>query len=157
MKKKVLLFGLFFLGCLWATAQHKIEIAPRSPQKIDTRLRDKISNEFLLNLPITLSITDKNVLILMIGNDVPQDNGLSVWLFSKDMDLDELLKKDRNVNAAKAFKNQNKILNKVLPYHEKMKLYRAFEDGYEVVKQNAKPLLFEISNFLFKESLIFSL
>jgi hypothetical protein len=78
-------------------------------------------------------------------------------MFSKEMHFSDLIKINRNVNATRTFRNQNMILNTVLLYHRKMTLYRTFDDGYEIVKKNAKPLLIEVLNPAPDEVLQFSL
>jgi len=158
MMKKIILFALLFGGGFCVSAQLKVDIAPNKPQKIEVRLCDyfKTQDNYLMNLPITFSITDKKILIIMVGNDVTLDYERSVWLFAKDTDLAELMKKNRNVNASKAFKNQNRILNKFLS-RGKMTYFRPLEDGYEVVKKNAKPVFFDISNLPPNAPITFSL
>jgi len=147
MMKKFILIVLLIWSCSEAAAQYSIEIAPHKPKKIEARLIDgsKTTDNYLMNLPLTFSLTDKNVLIIMMGDDASLNYERSVWLFSKDIGFAELQKKDRNVGASKSFKNQNKTLNRFLPYHEKIRLFRPFEDGYEVIKKNVKPILLEIT------------
>jgi len=148
MMKKFILIVLLIWSYTEVAAQYSIEIAPHKPKKIDARLIDgsKTTDNYLMNLPLTFSITDKNVLIIMMGDDASLNYERSVWLFSKEIGLAELQKKDRNVGASKPFKNQNKTLNRFLSYHDKIRLFRPFEDGYEVVKKNAKPVFLEITN-----------
>ena len=156
MKKRIAIIGLLLGSCLWATAQHKVEITPHKPQGIEVRLCD-MENNFLLNLSLWFSITDKNILVVMIGNDAPMEYGCSVWLFSEEMRLVDLFQKDNNVRATKTFRKQNTVLNRFLLPHEKMTLQRSFDDGYEIIKKNTKPVFFEIINSSFKEALLFSL
>ena len=148
MIKKTILLALLCWSGLAVSAQYSIEIAPHKPARIDARLSDgdKARDNYLLNLPLTFSITDKNVLVVMMGDDASLNYERSVWLFSKDMAFADLQKKDRNVGAAKPFVKQNRTLNRFLSYHDKIRLFRPFEDGYEVVKKNAKPLFLEIMN-----------
>jgi hypothetical protein len=92
----------------------------------------------------------------MVGDDSTLGYERSVWFFSKDTDVAELMKRNRNVNVSKSFKNQNRVLSKIVSTG-KMRLYRNLEDGYEMVKKNAKPLFLEINNLSSNESLSFSL
>jgi hypothetical protein len=158
MMKKIILFAPLFWCCLWVSAQLKIEISPTKPQKVEVRLCDyfKATDNYLMNLPLTFSITDKKILIIMVGNDFTLDYERSVWLFAKDTDLAELMKKNHNVNASKTFKNQNRVLYKFLS-RGKMTYFRSFEDGYEVVKKNAKPVFFDISSLPPNVPITFSL
>jgi len=160
MTKKCALLVLLLWSCLWVHAQYNIELEPHKPKKIDARLCDnsKTKDNYLMSLPLTFSISDKNVLIIMIGDDTSLSYERSVWLFSKETDFAELQKKNRNVNASKSFKNQNKRLNRFLSFHEKLRLFRSFEDGYEIVKKNAKPVFLEILNpSTSSETLLFAL
>ena len=156
MKRKIILIGLLLGSCILMTAQKKIELQPHKPQSVEVRLYDYNKGDFLLTLPLTFSITDDNILFVMMGNDASLADERSVWLFSKEIDLAELMKKNRNVSAAKTFKKQNKTLKRTLPYHDKIILHRTFEDGYEIIKKNAKPVFFEILASP-KETLNFSL
>jgi hypothetical protein len=159
MKKGFLLIGLLLWSSLWLTAQKKIELQPHKPQSIEVRLCDyhKTEGDFLLNLPLTFSINNKNILIIMVGNDTVLDYEHSVWCFSEEMDFVELMKNNRNVSAAKLFKKQNAVLSTVLMPYSKMTLHRTFDDGYEIVKKNVKPFFFEIHNLSSGEPLKFSL
>jgi len=159
MIKNFLLAGLLFCCYLCGNAQYTVEVSSHKPQKVEVSLRDyaKSTDNYLMNLPLTFNITDKNILMIMIGDDTSLDYDRKVWIFSKDMELTELMKKDKNVNASKLFKNQNKVLNKFLSYHEKIRLFRPFEDGYEIIKKNAKPIFLEILNPSANQTLIFSM
>jgi len=158
MKKKIILIGVLLGCCFWTTAQNKIELRQHEPYSMKVRLYDdsKTQNDFLLSLPLTFNLAEKNILIMMVGDDTPLSNGRSVWFFSDEMDFTELVKKDKNVGATKAFKNQNKVLNEVL-YHKKMMLHRPFDDDYEIVKKNVKPVFFEILDPAPDKPLTFSL
>jgi hypothetical protein len=157
--RKIILVILLLCNCLWLSAQKKIELQPHKPYSMEVRLYDnaKTDDNFLMSLPITLNITDKNILMIMLGNDNVLDGEYSVWLFSEETELAELMKKNRNVSATKSFKNKNTTLNKVLPFHKKLILYRPFDDGYETVKKNTKPLFLELLNPVPNESLKFYL
>ena len=160
MKRGILLIGLLLWGSLWLTAQKKIELQAHKSQRVEVRLGDynKTENDFLLNLPLTFSIINKNILVIMVGNDTVLDYEHSVWFFSEEMDfVDELMKGNRNVSAEKLFKKQNTVLSTVLMPYSKMTLYRTFDDGYEIVKKNAKPIFLQIPNLSSGETLKFSL
>ena len=159
MKKRVLISGLLLCCTLWATAQVKIVLERHKPYATELSLRDadKTEDNFLLKLPVTFNITTKNVLMIMVGGDLPLDYQQTVWMFSKELSYSDLITIDKNVSATKNFKKQNPVLKKVLPNHAKMALYRTFDNGYEIVQKNAKPLLIEIQNPLPGEVLQFSL
>ena len=134
-----------FSSCAWMTAQNKIVLHSPKQQHTETHLYDEDDN-FLLTLPLTFSITDKNVLIMMVGNDIRLPGEQAVWMFSEDIHLADLLKNDHNVSVTKSFKNRNTELHTVLLPHNRITLHRSFDDGYEIVKENAKPVFFDIND-----------
>ena len=135
-----------FSSCTWMVAQNKIVLHSPKLQLTEANLYDDDDN-FLLTLPLTFSITDKNILIMMVGNDVRPAGGQTVWMFSKETYIADLEKNDRNVSVTKSFKNRNTILYPVLMPHRKITIHREFDDDYEIVKKNAKPIFFNINNF----------
>jgi len=128
----------------WATAQQKISL--RAPKQFRTQvyLYDD-NNNFLLTLPLTFSLTDKNILVMMMGNDTALLRNQSVWVFHSEMAFADLMKNDNNISASKSFLKKNTELNALLLPHRKVSLFRTMDDGYEVVKKIAKPILFEIN------------
>ena len=93
MKKEIILIGLLFWNALWLTAQKKVELQPNKSQSMEVRLCDYRSEDiFLLNLPLTFSIINKNILVVMVGNDALLDYERSVWGFSEEMNLADLMK-----------------------------------------------------------------
>ena len=159
MKRGILLIGLLLGGALWLTAQTKIELPFHQTKYVEIRLSDnsKTTNDFLLNLPLAFKLTEKNLLLVMVGNDTLLNYGHSVWFFSEEMNFAQLMKKNHNVGAVKPFKKQNTVLKTICSSVEKMTLFRSFDDGYEIVKKNMKPVLFEILNPSSKEPIRFSL
>jgi hypothetical protein len=132
-------------GCyLWANAQQKISLRAPKQFRTQTYLYDD-NNDFLLTLPLTFNLTDKNILVMMMGNDTALARNQSVWIFSKEISFTDLMESNHNISASKAFLKKNTELNPVLLPHRKVSLFRAMDDGYEMVKKNAKPLLLEIS------------
>lgn len=142
--------------CACVSAQQKIEL--RTPNQLHTKaaLYDE-DNNFLLNLPLTFSITDNNILIMMTGNDIRLSDEQTVWMFSEEMHLANLVKNNRNVSATKSFQQQHSELKTVLRPNRQIKLRRTFDDGYEIIKKNALPVFFEINNSLSDSLLTFYL
>ena len=56
------------------------------------------------------------------------------------------MKSNHNVNASKLFKKRNVEFYTVLVSHKKITLYRNFDNGYEIVVKNAKPVFFTIQD-----------
>jgi len=144
MKKFIILIGILLLCCLQLSAQKKIVLKTPKMQYVETHLYDEEGN-FLLTLPLTFSLSN-NILSMMTGHDTELGNNQAVWLFSEPVSLDNLMKKDSNVGATKSFKKNQSEFSVVLLPNRKISLYRAFDDGYEVIKKNAKPVFFEISS-----------
>jgi len=157
MKKELLLFVILCCSFMWAAAQLEVELYPNTPVHTKTRLLDcsKEKDDFLLTLPLTFSITDKNVLVIMVGNDGVLDYGYSVWFFSKEIVFSDLLIIDKNVSPP--WSSAWEKFNKLLPSHKKITLYRDFDNGYEIVTINAKPIFLELLNPIPGEPLLFSL
>jgi hypothetical protein len=145
MKRTIILIGILMGYCWGGIAQNAIVI--KSPKHLhsETHLYDE-NNNFLLSLPLTFNLTDKNILVIMVGNDTILNYNQTVWFFSKEICLADLKKKNSTVSATKTFLNQNNELNTVLLPHRKISLFRTFDDNYEVIKRNAKPLLLEIND-----------
>jgi len=145
MKNLVGIIITLFLSCVWLTAQTKVVLHSPKQQHIETHLYDEDDN-FLLTLPLTFSITDKNILVMMVGNDVKLSGGQTVWMFSEETYLSDLTKSNRNVSATKSFKNRNTKMNTVLIPHRRITLHRAFDDGCEIIKNNAKPVFINLND-----------
>ena len=135
---------MLLLFAMQLPAQKKIVLQSPKMQYTEVHLYDD-ENSFLLTLPLTFSMSNKNILMMMVGHDTELGGNQAVWLFSEIFSLDNMLKKDNNVSATKSFKSKNPELNPVLLPTRKVSLFRVFDDGYEIIKKNAKPVFFEIS------------
>ena len=145
MVKRFIVAGALLCCCIWVTAQQRIELHSPKQQHTQAYLYDD-KNNFLLTLPLTFNITDRNILIMMAGNDVRLADDYTVWMFSEEMKLADLMNNNRNVNAKQSFQRQNKDFKTVLAPHRQISLFREFDDGYETIKKNALPAFFEIKN-----------
>jgi hypothetical protein len=132
------------LGCHWASAQKKIVLNAPKMQHVEINLYDE-SDRFLLTLPATFNITNKNTLTIMVGGDIELKKNQAVFIFSEDVSIKQLLKMNKNISAKGPFTKKNPVLNSVLFSNRKMSLNRDFDDGYEIVKKNAKPVILEIN------------
>jgi hypothetical protein len=126
------------------SAQKKIVLNSPKMQFTETHLYDE-EGQFLLTLPLTFSLSNKNVLSMMIGQDTELGWEQSVWFFSEKFSTKVFLKNNTQVEAEKAFVKNNPELNPLLLLNRRVSLYRLFDDGYEIVKKNAKPVFFEIT------------
>lgn len=144
MGNRIAVIGLLCFCCIWTSAQRTIELhLPK--QHVDVRLYDE-NDDFLLTLPLTFSMTDKNILIMMAGNDSRLADEQSIWMFSSEIDLADLIKTNHNVGTTQSFKKENMTLNKVLRSNPQINIHRKFDDGYEIIKKNSKPVFFKIDN-----------
>ena len=159
MKKTLILLVILTVCSFFAYSQRKIELQPHKPVSMQVRLLDeaKADDNFVMNLPLTLTLVDNNVLFVMVGNDTALSYGQTVWMFSQEMSLTELLKNDLNVKVPKTFEKQYPTLNPVLVKQRNMRMFRNFDDGYDVVKKNAKPIFLEIVTLPSNNQMRFSL
>lgn len=144
MKKLSILVGILLLFGGHSLAQKKIVLNSPKMQHIETHLYDE-DGQFLLTLPLTFSLSNKTILSMMVGDDMELGKDQSVWFFSDTFSLEELMKVNYNVSTSKLFKKKNPELNAILLANRKISLFRKFDDGYEIVKKNAKPVFFEIN------------
>jgi hypothetical protein len=144
-KKIFFLISILVLCSFWAVAQKKIVLTSPKMQYVETHLYDE-ENNYLLTLPLTFNQTNKNILSVMVGGDGVLLKNQTVCFFSEELSLNSLMKKDNNISATKTFIKSNPELSPILLPNRKVTLYRAFDDGYETVKKNAKPVFFEINN-----------
>jgi len=145
MKKGIAIAVILFSSSVWMAAQNKLVLHSPKQQHTEAHLYDE-DDDFLLTLPLTFSITEKNILIMMVGNDTRLSEEQTVWMFSKETSGSDLEKTDRNVSVTKSFKNQNAKFHTVLMPQRRISLHRAFDDGYEIIKKNAKPVFFSVNN-----------
>ena len=145
MKKGFAVVVITSFCCLWAAAQQKIELRSPKQQHTKMHLYDE-ANNFLLTLPLTFSMTDKDVLIMMVGNDIRLADKQSVWIFSEEMYLTDLEKNNRNVSVMKSFQNQNTEFKPVLLPHRQITIHREFDDGYQIIKKSAQSVFFRIND-----------
>jgi len=142
--------------CTWMASQqsvaaqqsimsYKIGLSSYEQQPLQVNLNDE-TNNFLLTLPLNFSMVDANTLAMMVGNDANLPAGQSVWLFSEEIALNTLMRMNRNVNAGNTFKGRNAMFEKMLVASKGVKLYRPFDDGYEMIKKNVKPVFFTVVN-----------
>ncbi|MCL2167639.1 MAG: hypothetical protein FWH59_00765 [Lentimicrobiaceae bacterium] len=144
MKKNIIILIILLWSCYDISAQKKIVLQSPKMQYVETQLYDE-ENNYILTLPLTFNMANKNILTVMVGGEGILSNNQSVCFFSNEMTVTDVMKKDKNMKATKTFIKKNSELNVILLPHRKVKLYRSFDDGYEIVKKNAKPVFFEIN------------
>ena len=116
-------------------------------KEIGLKLYSNVDGKYLLDLSVTFQLTGANNLIMMLGNGKPLQNDHNIWLFSPAILLKNFLEKNKNVVAGKEFKNSNAQLNKFYAGNgfEYMSKYN-FDDGYETIKRNPKPVFFQVTD-----------
>jgi len=141
-KRIIFLLSILLLSGFWTAAQKKIVLNTPKMQYVETQLYDD-DNNYVLTLPLTFNL-NKNILAIMVGGEGVLLNNQSVCFFSEELPINKFLKNAQNISATKTFIKNNPELNSILLPNRKASLYRKFDDGYEIVKKNAKPLFLEI-------------
>lgn len=146
--KKLILTGFILLGTLSLWAQkYEVELQIGTQKKEMLELVNDTDGTKLLELPVTFQLINKDNLIILFGDGEELHNELSVWLFSPTMLLKDFLEKNKHVAAHKKFKKSNAELNRF--YDSKGCKYISkynFDDGYEIIKKNPKPVFFQVTD-----------
>ncbi|MDR1521463.1 MAG: hypothetical protein LBS28_01165 [Streptococcaceae bacterium] len=120
----------------------------------DMQLKDE-KGTLLVNLPVTFQLTNKNILIMLLGNDKSlalADSRRSVWLFESTQKVKKLLNLNKNVKVTKDFKKSTELnpFFKTPDGIRQIALYKktgtVFDNGYEIIQGKIKPIIFEIFN-----------
>lgn len=133
-------FCLLSMSC--AFAQYNISLSEvQKQQQLEIGLHDEYGGNKLLDLSLTFQITDKNVLIMLVGDGNRLPDNKTVCLFTERNKISDLQRVSPNILISKNFKNR---YSAVLPFFEsnKMKLYKEFDDKCEIIKKNPKPIFF---------------
>lgn len=147
-KTNLILFTLIIFCASQSIAQDKIELSLKNERqkRVELSLRDSDGGTEILKLPVTFHITDKNILIMIIGNDKFLKDNSTIWLFSSTTELKDLIKKNRNVSTIRKFKKSNTELNTFFKNNDNVMLYKVFENGYECVTRTPKAIFFSITD-----------
>jgi len=149
MKTRLLIL-ILFLGnfALYSQTKHEVELVVGRTTELSIPIISDIDGKKLLSLPVSFQFTDKDYLIIMLGNGTPLEKEQSVWLFSSQKSLKWLMEKDKNVSATKAFRNRyfdlNLFFNNPSNNLQVFDRYR-FDSEYEVVKGNPRPVIFQVN------------
>ncbi|MDR2010213.1 MAG: hypothetical protein LBQ22_07005 [Bacteroidales bacterium] len=147
VKINIILITFLLFALKTITAQEKVTLSAggQKQQRITVDLSGSEDNKLLLKLPITFQITDKNILIMILGDGNTFTGKRSVWLFSSEMPFETLQKNNLNVNADKHYKNKYKKFRTFFNSSEKIKLYKKFDNDYEIITANPKPVFFQLA------------
>jgi hypothetical protein len=135
-----------------AAQEYTIETKTDSIVTFDMQLQEE-NGYHLVNLPVTFLLTNKNILIMLLGNDEPLASRKSVWLFESTQKVKKLLSLNKNVKVTKNFKKSTEDVEPFFKNSDgelQIALYKksepVFDNGYEIIQRKIKPLFFEILN-----------
>jgi len=145
---KLIFTGILLLTytTLWAQKYEK-ELRVDKPEKFTLALVSDSDGKKLTDLPVTLQLTNKNILIVMFGNGKYLQNNYCVWLFSPEITVKDFLEKNKNVAVSKEFKKSHIRLYKFyggkgFEYIDKYN----FDNGYETIRRNPRPAFFQVTD-----------
>jgi hypothetical protein len=149
MKKLVCIVGII---CLWnmkilAQDQYLVSLSSNSQQSLNLQLIDDKNNDRLFKLPVTFYLTKtdgRDILIMMLGDGSELLDEQTVWMFSSSISTTDLIKKNRNVSVNKVFKSLYPEFNTFFSNKADIVLYSGFDEGYEIIRKNPKPVFFQI-------------
>jgi hypothetical protein len=145
--------GFFlFLFCLLAEtcpAQTKVALSLINKAKqqatLSVPLKDDVSGDILLMLPVTFKITDARVLIVAIGNGTTIDKNAQVILFQENTFIYSFLQNHQEYVVSNKIQKR-KYFNAFSNNNLKYRLYQNFDNNtFETVVKNPKIIMFQIS------------
>ncbi len=152
MKRKIF-FLLIFVGCSLQTyptwAQNEITLNytnPKNKQTVNKKLYDINNGNFLFELPLTFHLTADNILFMIVGSDRGTGNTKTIWMFDRSISLEELSKKNKNLEIGKSFRKEHKQVEPVLSYSNNVELFTGFQNNYESMREMPKIIFFKIKN-----------
>lgn len=113
-------------------------------ETVSVKLYDNNEGNYVLDLPLTFHISSNNILFMIVGDD----NGISgenaVWMFDKTVPLNDFLKSNKQISASKTFKKQLNRLESFFSQSENIEKHTWFDNGFEFVQDNPKPVFFKV-------------
>ena len=148
--KKLALLIILSIGISSITiAQEDVRLNmndPKNRQTIYVKLYDAGNGNFLLELPLTFHVMkgeERNILFMITEKKLTKQNPQSVWMFRQSMQLDYLLKLNRNMIVDKQFQNKNTTVESFFEHSGNLTLIDFTED-YEEIREVPKPIFFQI-------------
>ena len=134
--------------CLYsqdAISQYSVTLTKGTArQKIEVDLHNIDGGTRLTKLPLFFHLTDKDVLILILGNDQELENNSTVWLFGNQQEITVFTKEHPLIKIDKNFKKRNPSLNPFLKTEDNLTLYKELPNGFAVVKDAITPVFIKI-------------
>lgn len=121
---------------------------PKNKQTVNVKLHDASNGNLLMELPLTFHIMkaeERNILFVIVGKELNKQNVQTVWMFKQALQLDELLKKNRNLKIERDFRKKSDWLE---PFHEDSNNINLidFYNEYESISAVPKPFFFEVKD-----------
>ena len=159
--KKLVVITILLLGSFTLSAQrYEVELQVDDTKNISLELFSEIDGKKLLDLPVTLQLTNKNNLIILFGNGKSLQNEYHVWLFSKSVSLKKLVKSNKTIASTGEFKSRYDKFHSFCDISDGNMQYiqdYEFDNGYEIVSKNPKPTFFKIDKNAKKTTLFLRL
>ncbi|MFV0538275.1 MAG: hypothetical protein ACK5M3_13045 [Dysgonomonas sp.] len=121
---------------------------PKNKQTVNVKLHDASNGNLLMELPLTFHIMkaeERNILFVIVGKKPNQENAQTVWMFKEALQLDDLLKKNRNLRVEKDFRKKSDLVESLYENSHNINLID-FHDEYERFLTVSKPLFFEVKD-----------
>ena len=157
MKKNNFQFSIFnfqlillmLVGLQFRAAAQEIRLDGkdnRNRETVSVRLYDNNEGNYLFEIPLTFHITPNNILFMFVGDDYGITGNNVLWMFDRSVTLNDFLKKNKHIGAAKTFKKQIKSLESFFDQSENVEKYTLFDNGFEQVLASPKPVFFKVGD-----------
>jgi len=136
-------------SCLYGATAQEISLNAQdsgNKQSVVVKLYDNNTGGYLLDLPLTFHLNQKNILFMIVGDGNGTGAGNSVWMFDKTILLNDFLKQNKNVATAKTFNKQCVRLDSFFDQSENVEKYTFFDRGFEWVQASPKPVFFQVKD-----------
>lgn len=118
----------------------------KNKQSADVKLFDNYAGNFLLDLKLTFHITKDNLLFMIVGDERGINDFKTVWMFDENINIKELIKKNKNLIPSKEFKKTHSQVEPILKSTGNVGIYMGFQNNYEFVRSAPKPVFFKIKD-----------
>jgi len=118
----------------------------RNRETVSVRLYDNNEGNFLFEFPLTFHITQNNILFMFVGDDNGINGNNALWMFDKTVSLNDFLKKNKHIAAAKTFQKQLNRLESFFDQSENVEKFTWFDHGFEQVLASPKPVFFKVGD-----------
>ena len=115
-------------------------------ESVSVKLYDNNEGHYLLDLPLTFHINQENILFMIVGDDNGISGNDAVWMFDKEVVVNDFLKINKGLGVAKTFKKQVNRFESFFMQSENVEKYTYFDNGYEYILASPKPVFFRVKD-----------